>query len=171
MHIPNSKHLELIEGKLSVKPLVGFWSSVCTTRLGFELMQFVRHSNLGDVLGGTGGFILGRDPDTVMMASLSFFRRRRFPEGLPSDGFYPFAPDLAVEVLRAHDGSSDMVRRQGVYDKAGVPLVWWIDTENQLAIVRRHGCEPRTVEPSGELHGEGALEGLRIQLATIFDGN
>lgn len=62
-----------------------------------------------------------------------------------------------------------MARRQDIYDKTGVPVVWWIDIEEQSAIVCRLGRKPEVIASDGEVFGEGVLNGLRIRLSTIFD--
>ena len=44
------------------------------------------------------GFIIHRDPGTVRAPDVSFVRAERLADGIPI-GFFPGAPDLAVEVV------------------------------------------------------------------------
>ena len=58
--------------------------------------RFVEERNLGEVLVGEAGFILGRNPDTVRAPDVAFMARARIPDGRVPDGFILGAPDLAV---------------------------------------------------------------------------
>src|SRR5882762_6802894 len=62
--IPGNQ-VELVRGRLVVKEPPGYRHGDITARLAFELMEYVRAQDLGQVLVGDPGFTLARNPDTV----------------------------------------------------------------------------------------------------------
>lgn len=87
----------------------------------------IRHG-LGLVLGAETGFILSHDPPTVRAADVSVILKARVPHPL-SAGFFPGAPDLAVEVLSPDDRPGEMAAKVTDYLEAGSAAVWVVDPE------------------------------------------
>lgn len=95
----NDYRYELIRGELKkmspTKPLHGIFTAEITA----ELIMFVRARNLGRVFGAETGFLVERDPDTVLGVDAAFVSHERLAIVESFDKFFPFAPDLAIEVL------------------------------------------------------------------------
>src|SRR5687767_4724388 len=95
----NDCRLELIRGELKVmspsKPLHGI---VCA-RLAAALINFVEANDLGMAFGAGTGFMVERDPDTVLGADAAFVSNEQLASVETFEKFFPFAPDLAIEVL------------------------------------------------------------------------
>ncbi len=72
--------------------------------------------------------MIGRDPDTVRAPDAAFTRADRVPP-TPVHGFFPAAPDLAVEVLSPGDRASEVVAKVRDWLTAGCGMVWIIDPE------------------------------------------
>ncbi|KAF0247418.1 MAG: hypothetical protein FD167_3181 [bacterium] len=70
-----------------------------TVALGY----FVDLHDLGVICAAETGFTLAKNPDTTRAPDLAFVSKVRIPEtGVPKS-YWPFAPDLAVEVVSPND--------------------------------------------------------------------
>ncbi len=88
------------------------------------LDPFVLARDLGEVFGDGVGYIIRRDPDVVRIPDASFVSRARIPAGGVPRGFWPFAPDLAVEIVSPGDSATELRAKVREYLDAGTRLVW-----------------------------------------------
>src|SRR5688500_4732589 len=94
---------ELVRGQLITMSATSSRPAMIAAEIGGEIRNFVRQHNLGRVGGADWGFRLQSDPDTVRAPDYAFVRAERIPpEGMPP-GFWPGAPDLALEVITPSD--------------------------------------------------------------------
>lgn len=92
-------------------------------RLASRLAVHVDEHGLGVVYMAETGFRLSDSPDTVRAPDIAFVRAERIPpEGEP-EGFWPGAPDLAVEVTSPSDTADEIAEKVGEYLAAGCRLV------------------------------------------------
>jgi Uma2 family endonuclease len=159
---------ELIEGVLKEVSPSSSKSSVIGMRIGTAVFSYVDAQGLGYVTGEGGGYILSHNPATVVAPDMGFYRKERYPGGMPESGFYPMPPDLAVEVISPTDRKADIAQKQELYAKAGVPLVWWVDPERKTVTVYRLGQSPEIVQADGVLDGGAVLPGFTLDVQTIF---
>jgi Uma2 family endonuclease len=139
-------------------------SSEIGARILIFVGQFVLQHGLGHVTNADGGFILSSHPHTVVAPDIGFYRG----EGPPERGFRPKPPDQAVEVISPTDERADIARKQELYTRAGVPLVWWVDPEARTVTVHHPGREPRVLEASQMLDGGKILPGFSLPIEHIF---
>ena len=80
--------------------------------------------------------------------------------------------DLAVEVLSPGNTQGEMERKVADYLGAGAGLVWIVDPATRTAVVHSAGgsgnASSAVIAATGELHGEEALPGFELKIATIF---
>lgn len=159
---------ELWRGVLrSVMPASYGHGSV-VSRLTVGVGEHVYAHDLGEIFSADTGFLLERDPDTVLCPDLAFVRKER----LPADGlgwrFAELAPDLAVEVLSPNNRPTEMREKVGVYLRLGVSAVWVIDPVQRT--VRIHTREGRDVllGERDDLDGADLLPGFRYPVAALF---
>src|SRR5574341_1913574 len=89
-----------------------------------RLTAHVRTHNLGVVCTAEAGFRLAQHPDTVRAPDVAFIARERISaEGVPT-GYWPGAPDLAVEIVSPSDRFDDVIEKVAEYLAAGTQLVW-----------------------------------------------
>lgn len=103
---------ELIRGELrTMAPSSGRhgWAGM---RIGVPLGQYVDANGLGLVFLAETGFWLERDPDLVRAPDVAFVRRERVLPTGEVEGYWPGAPDLAVEVISL-ERSLHRGRREG----------------------------------------------------------
>jgi Uma2 family endonuclease len=166
VNIPG-KQVELVRGRLVVKEPPGYRHGDITARLAFELMQYVRAQDLGQVLVGDPGFTLARNPDTVRGPDIAFVQRARVPDPLPA-AFAEFAPDLAVEVRSPHDRPGETLAKIADWLDAGTRVVWVIDPARRQARVYRHDGTEAVLSETDALRGEDVLPGFSCAIAAIL---
>jgi len=103
-------HHELVAGELRRMSPVGPVHGIVTMRLARRLANQVEENDLGAVFGAESGFVLARNPDTVLAPDIAFVRKTRLLTQYPP-GFFPGPPDLAVEVIAPGDPSPRFLRR------------------------------------------------------------
>ena len=160
----------LIEGRLVDEMPCGFDSSEIAALIVAALVTFARPRKLGKVAGADGGFILSRNPDTVVAPDVAFVRAERLAAlGAIGNVFLPLAPDLAVEVLSPSNRAGETARKVELYRKAGVPLIWVVDPERETVTVHTRGGEPITLRRGDALDGGDVLPGFALPLDDVFD--
>lgn len=160
---------ELYQGVLHQMSPSGARSSLVSSNIGYELRHFVQTHKLGAVIFAEAGFVLERDPDTVVAPDAAFVRRDRLPDPIPERGFFLLAPDLVVEVISPTDEPGDIRRKQALYDRIAIPLVWWFDPLQRTVSVHIPGKPVRHLTAVDMLDGAPVLPGFSIPLAVIFD--
>ena len=77
-------------------------------------------------------------------------------------------PDLVVEVRSPYDRPGEIARKPALYQRAGVPLVWWVDPDRKTVSVHRLGQPAVEVGEGDELDGEEVIPGFRLPVTEIF---
>src|SRR5207302_6065020 len=106
-------------------------------------------------------------PDTVRAPDVSFLSRERLAEHpVPETGFYPGAPDLAVEVMSPSDRRAEVEEKVAEYLDAGAREVWVVDTALTLVDVITKRSR-RSLQRHEVLTTE-ILPGFSLPLADLF---
>ncbi|MGH2531750.1 MAG: Uma2 family endonuclease [Thermomicrobiales bacterium] len=168
--MPGDEPWELWEGELRQVPGAGGMASGLAGRILVMLSLYVWPRDLGWVTGADGTFVLGRNPDTVVVPDVAFVRWERLPERRPPDTYIPVPPDLAVEVLSPSDGPRDIAAKMERYTRAGVPLVWWVHPKRRTVAVYHGGQLVAELREGDELDGGDVLPGFGLPVAEIFAG-
>jgi Uma2 family endonuclease len=170
MRMPTDEPWELWDGELMQVPGAGFDASDLAQWIGMLIGLYVRPRRLGRVTGADGTYILIPAPQTVVVPDVAFVRWDRLPERGERQGYFPVPPDLAVEVVSPTDEPGDIARKQDLYRRAGVPLVWWVYPTRRSVVVFRDGQPVAEVGEDGELDGDPVLPGFRLSVFEIFAG-
>ncbi len=159
---------ELIRGELRRMPPAGMRHGQIASRLNQHLAAYVETHNLGVVFTAEAGFRLTQHPDTVRASDVAFIARGRIPaEGVPT-GYWPGAPDLAVEVVSPSDRFDDVIEKVVEYLAAGTRLVWVIQPRTHTVTVYRASGEVRLLRGHEELSGEDVLPGFTCPVSALF---
>ena len=115
---------ELVDGEVIEMPPAGAEHGEYTMRLGHRLTDHVERHGGGEVVGGDAGFVVDvpADSERVRAPDVAFISAGRIPGGRLPVGFFPGAPDLAVEVLSPSDNPVDVQRKIRDYLEAGFHL-------------------------------------------------
>ena len=160
---------ELVQGRLIQMPKPGALHGIVGMRLVAALLPFVEERGLGALFPQDTGFKLATRPDTVRAPDLSFVGRDRVASiGFP-EGFWPGAPDLAVEVKSPNDTWSELARKANEYLMFGTRLVWVIDPKRRHVVVFRPDALPATLTSGDELDGGDVVPGFRFPVSRLFE--
>jgi Uma2 family endonuclease len=164
----NDCRLELIRGELKVmspsKPLHGI---VCA-RIAAALINFVEANDLGVAFGAETGFVVERDPDSVLGADAAFVSHERLATVEDIDKFFPSAPDLAVEVMSPSNTMREMEEKVALYFGAGARAVWVFNPKKRTAAVYTSPSDVRVLSEHDTLEGSEVLPGFRLELSKLF---
>jgi Uma2 family endonuclease len=147
---------ELLEGELiEMSPTsAGHW--VVTSRLLLSLADYLKTSAVGHLWGAETGFIIQRDPDTVVSPDIAITTADTGQKPTIDDkGYVTELPILVVEIKSPTDREAQIARKLGLYLAAGVPEVWWVRPQQRQISVHRPDAATETIV-------DGSLQSPRL---------
>jgi len=161
---------ELIEGEYVEMSPTGEVHFVVLRRITEALVAYFGANPVGDWWGGELGFVLERDPDTVLAPDLAVtVPRQPLSAAIAARGFSERRPILVIEVKSPHETEAQIAQKLGIYLRAGVQQVWWVRPSSRQATIYTRDDDPLTVDIHGELGGVEALPGFSIRLSELFN--
>jgi Uma2 family endonuclease len=122
----------------------------------------------GGYVGVESGYVLSRNPDTVRGPDVSFVRADRLPaSGIP-EGFWAFAPDVAVEIVSPSETADEVREKVRDFLNAGTALVWTIYPRTQEVVVHTVDGLARTFSGNDVLEFPSVLPGFSCNVAELF---
>jgi Uma2 family endonuclease len=158
--------LELSRGRLVREPQPSAEHGLAAQNLHDALREFLRGHPLGRLVFQCG-FLLSDEPPTVRGPDLAFIRAERLPPKPPT-GFWPFAPDIAVEVVSPANSAADLQQKVAEYIGAGTRQVWVVYPRTRSVVAHLAGGEARVLGEDAELEGGEMLPGFHMHVADIF---
>ena len=169
LEMPDDGHCyELVRGAFQKTAPSGSRDSIAAVHVVASLYNHAKSNNLGTVSGADGGFLLARDPDLVRVPDAAFVRREQVEEVGMVDGFWPGAPDLAVEVVSLQDLYDEVVEKVDDWLAAGTRMVVVVNPRNRTASVRLPGRNPDILTERDTLYGGEVVPGWTMPVADIF---
>ena len=160
---------ELVRGELIRKPflehLIGFY----TANIGGELAVFANANGLGRAYSASCGFLLERDPDTVLAPSASFVRQERVEAVGDTDGFFPGAPDFVAEVISPSDRIAAVYAKVEEWLNAGARMAIVINPRNRTVSVHTPHADTITLTENDTLGGGDVVPGWRLPVIDLFE--
>ena len=132
------------------------------------LDSFVKSHKLGRIMGAETGFIIRRDPDTVLAPDVAFIGAERLPENLPQ-GYFDGPPDLAVEVLSPNDRASKVQAKIHDWLEAGCRGVWIVDSETKSVTIYKSNHDIAVLNAADMLTDDQLLPGFSATVSEIFE--
>lgn len=129
---------------------------------------YVEANDLGVCSGAETGFIVERDPDTVRAPDAAVVLASRVPSSGVSVGYWPFARDLAVEVVSPSDRLGDVHVKIAEYFAAGTRLVWLVEPESRMVHVYRSPQQVEVLGTADDLDGGDVLPGFQCPVQRFF---
>jgi Uma2 family endonuclease len=157
---------ELVDGELRRMSPAGQEHGRIAMNLGSRLAQFVRERSLGVVFAAETGFLLRRQPDTVRAPDVAFVASARQSA---AEGFFPGAPDLAVEVVSPSDSFVEIEEKVLEWLGAGTHAVVVVNPRKRAVSVYRAKDNIRLLTESETLDLSFVVPGFSIAVQALFE--
>ena len=164
----NDYRYELVQGELRQMELSDRQHGRIAAQIGSCLGAFVANNGLGETYAAGTGFIIDTAPDTVRAPDVSFVARERAEATAEERGFFPGAPDLAVEVISPNDRYSEVEEKVSDWLRAGTQMVVVIDPLQRTAAVYRAPDDICILTEGDMLDGGDVVPGWKMALADVF---
>jgi len=160
---------ELVQGELIKMAPAGHQHGRVIVNLTTPLDQHVRTHGLGVVYGAETGFKLASDPDLVRAPDAAFVRTERLDAVGDVEGYWPGAPDLAVEVVSPTDLYGDVEAKVLDWLAAGTRMVLVLNPRKRTVIVYRSLTDVVVLRENDMLDGADVVPGWRIPVRNLFE--
>ena len=164
----DGERMELIDGVLREKKGVSQRHGEIELQISVPLYTHVMQGGLGRVYPSDTQFTVLHNPDKILIPDVAFVRAARLPPEGERWHIAPFAPDLAVEVVSPNDNSDEVNEKVGLYQRAGVPLIWVILPPPRVVDVYVLGQPPKRLGEGDTLDGGDVIPDFRLPVADIF---
>ncbi len=162
------KRYELVAGELRIMSPGGWRHGNVISNLHVKLASYVSQHELGMMFGAETGFRLTTDPDTVRAPDIAFIANANVPAQLPDGGFWPGAPDLAVEVLSPGDRTGEVDEKIEAWLSAGCSAVWIVDSKLETVTIYRSRKDVQVRAANETLDGEPIVPGFSCKVEELF---
>lgn len=159
---------ELVAGEVRTMAPPGWKHGAVEFLVAGLLRDYLKDQHLGMVLVGDPGFLLARDPDTVLAPDVAFIRNEHIPPELSAEGYWPGPPDLAIEVVSPGESARMAQEKARAWLDAGSAMVWALHPARRTVTVYRHGAGSETLTEADHLEGQDLLPGFRCPVADLF---
>ena len=159
-------HYELREGELIRMSPSKRRHARSAGRLVMHLSAYLLEHPLGEISIAEGGFRTGPE-ETIFCPDVAFVSAERAAT-VPLDDYYPFAPDLAVEVWSPDNTEQEMNNKAAGYLAHGGRLVWLLHPRAKTVRVYRPGVPPQTLQGEDLLSGEDVLPGFSVSVGLLL---
>ena len=169
LHIPDDGfRYELVKGELRRMNPAGNMHGRVAMSFAWRLAQYVEGNRLGVVYAAETGFKLATDPDTVRAPDVAFVSRVRVEAIGEVEGFWPGAPDLAVEVVTPGDAFAEVEEKVFDWLDAGTKMVVVVNPCQRSATVYKSTTAITVLAEADVLDGGDIVPGFELALREIF---
>ncbi|MXY45939.1 MAG: Uma2 family endonuclease [Chloroflexi bacterium] len=159
---------ELIRGELNTMAPSSHTHGKQANRVNLRMGTYVADNNLGETYIADTGFVIERNPDTVLAPGTSIVRRERTVGVDDSEVYFPGPPDIAVEVISTHDRLTEITAKVAQYLEAGTLMVIVVNPLNRTVQVHTPSGVISLTE-GDTLDGGDVLPGWNMPVADIFE--
>jgi Uma2 family endonuclease len=159
------KEYEIVAGQPEEKKMGGARHGGIGARLLIRLGSYVEAQRLGGVYGPDTSFQIGSNE---RLPDIAFVAADRIPPAGEPEGMWPFAPDLAVEILSPTDLYERVSGKIREYFAAGVRQVWLISPEYKTVTIYQSPTQVRMLTEEDELVSDEIVPGFRCRLRELF---
>jgi Uma2 family endonuclease len=159
-----SKFVEIIDGDLIVMTPAGKYHNRVSSNFEFVFRLFCKSHPELDFGGDNDGFLISRNPDTLLSPDATLYRRRK-DEGKT---WLEFAPEIVVEIISPSNLISAIAFKRSRFFDAGSEQFWIVDPNARK--IEFCFVDGRKIVAEGDetIDCEGIAKGLQIKLADVF---
>ncbi len=158
---------ELVRGEVRQMAPAGFRHGRISSEVAASLAWFVRANDLGVVAAETG-FKIADNPDTVRAPDVAFVSQGRIETAEETTGYWPGAPDLAVEVISPNDRFAEVEEKIADWLGAGTRMVVVINPRGRTVTVRLPEREVEILSDGEALDGGDVVPGWTLSVSDLF---
>lgn len=162
-----SRH-ELIKGELVSMPPAGEAPGHLMGKLSHLIWRYLEDHPTAILAVGDSGYVLDRNPDTLLAPDLAMTRIERIPDEVPARSFPNRAPDLVIEIVSPGDRIGTINEKLRLYLEFGVELIWLVDPDRRTVTAHAYAKPVRLLQSGDSLTADELFPGLRIQVDEIF---
>ena len=159
---------ELVKGALVQTAPAGSEHGALAMRIGWRLAQHVETHKLGEAFAADTGFHIASNPDTVRAPDLAFVRQERVAAAGDVRGFWPGAPDLAVEVISPSDTYTEVEDKVLDWLRAGTLMVVVVNPRQRTVTVYRSMTDIAILTQNDVLDGKDVVPGWILPVEVLF---
>lgn len=159
---------ELLKGEIRKMAPAGSEHGRIAVKLTVSLGHFVETHDLGVVFAAETGFRIGTDPDTVRAPDVAFVGKDRVQQAGNVQGYWPGAPDLAMEVVSPGDKYGEVEDKVFDWLAAGTKAVIVVNPRKRVVTVFRSLSDIRVLTEHDTLAVDDVVPGWSILIARIF---
>jgi Uma2 family endonuclease len=159
---------ELVKGELRRMAPAGHEHGRVAVRFTWRLAQHVEANNLGAVYAAETGFLISSNPDTVRAPDVAFVSRGRLEDVVKKEGYWPGAPDLAVEVVSPGDTYTEVEEKAVEWLEAGTLMVLALNPRKGSITVYRSVNDIVILNEEAILDIDGIVPGFKVTVKEIF---
>ncbi|HEU4387766.1 MAG TPA: Uma2 family endonuclease [Blastocatellia bacterium] len=160
---------ELVKGELRRMSPAGHKHGRIAATFTWRLGPHVKTNNLGVVYAAETGFLLSTDPDTVRAPDVAFVSRARLEEVGEVEGFWPGAPDLAVEVISPGDTYTEVEEKVIEWLEAGAKMFLVLNPRKRTVAVNRPSGQVTVLNEEATLDIDDVVPGFTAAVRDLFD--
>lgn len=159
---------ELIAGELRTMSPSGAQYGRIAIRFATPLDRYVPAHHLGEVFAAETGFLLASDPDTVRAPDVAFVGRERADAVGELTGYWPGAPDLAVEVISPSDLYIEVEEKVAEWLAHGTRMVLVVNPRRRTVAVHHSGAPVRQLTNDDTIDGKDVVPGWTLAVRELF---
>jgi len=167
LQLPDGHRYELVKGALLTMSPSGATHGAVTINLSVPLGAYIKAQKLRVAFGAETGFVLERDPDTVLAPDCSFIRKDRI--GTLSTGYSEIVPDLVVEVISTTKTKSKVEKKTAQWLSFGVRSVWLVNCHSKTVEIVSASGSRKLFRETDELIDDDVVAGFRVPVSEIFN--
>ena len=160
---------ELIRGELRKMPPAGYVYGEYLSPTTESLRAHAKANGLGRTYAAETGFKLASAPDHVRAPDAAFVCSERAAAAQEASGFFPGAPDVAVEVVSPRDIYTDVEEKVADWLDAGTLAVIVVDPRRRTVKVHRSPADAVVLTADDTLTVEDAVPGWKLPVSDIFE--
>ena len=160
---------ELVRGELRRMTPAGNRHGYVAGEIFADLRNHVKANDLGRTYAAETGFKVASDPDTVRAPDAAFISRDRVEKTGPMEGYWPGAPDLAVEVVSPNDTHSEVVEKALAWLEAGSRMVLVADPGNSILTIYRSPRDVSVLREGDTVDGGDVVPSWTLSVAQLFE--
>lgn len=158
---------ELVQGELRRMSPAGYHHGRLIMNIATPLDLHVRSHKLGVVCAAETGFVLTSDPDTVRAADVAFIRQERVEQKAEPEGYWPGAPDVAIEVISPNDLYTEVDEKVTDWLETGTRMVVIVNPRKSTVTVYRSLLQIVVLREQDVLDGGDIVPGWNVSIADI----